>query len=286
MKISAVIPVRNRADYIGRAIESALEQTFPLSEIVVVDDGSADRTVEIAKSFNDTRVRIIQQDGRGACAARNRGWQATNAEWIGFLDSDDIWMPSKIEAQVACCNAGGNFVACFTGFTEIGHGTEYDQIPSTSSAMLINLRKGNGLGPTSCCLVRRSALETIGGWDESLQSCQDWDLWLRLREVGEFGIVPKPLVKFEQRSNGRISRNIDHVVTGHNIISRRITQHLKGHEKRLVAAMHAAHMSDLMHDFGRRKDAIHFAMKSILLRPNRYALWVFLDRLTKRNRSV
>jgi glycosyltransferase involved in cell wall biosynthesis len=286
MKISAVIPVRNRAGYIGRAIESALEQTFPLSEIVVVDDGSVDRTVEIAEAFKDPRVRIIHQGGRGACAARNTGWRATNAEWIGFLDSDDIWMPSKIEAQVACCNEGHNVVACFTGFTEIGHGTEYDQIPSISSAMPLNLRKGNGLGPTSSCLVRRSALETIGGWDEGLLSCQDWDLWLRLREVGEFRIVPKPLMKFEQRSNSRISRNIDHVVVGHNIISKRITQKLKGHEKRLVAAMHAAHMSDVMYDFGRRRDAIHFAMKSILLRPNRYALWIFLDRLSRRKRPA
>ena len=284
MKISAIIPVRNRADYIGRAIESALDQTYPLSEVIVVDDGSTDRTVEVAGSFGDARVKVIRQDSKGACAARNTGWRASSADWIGFLDSDDIWMPSKIEAQVACCNADERLVACFTGFGEIGNGREHYQIPSANSASLGNLQKGNGLGPTSCCLVRRSALEVIGGWDEGLPSCQDWDLWLRLRRLGEFAIVPAPLVSCEQRSNGRISRNIDQVIEGHVVIFRRITEHLKGHEKRLVAAMHAAHMSDLMYDFGRRKDAIYFAVKSIVLRPNRYALWTLLNRLTNRNR--
>src|SRR5215475_6191754 len=125
MKVAAVIPTRNRAATIGKAIKSAIDQTYPLSEIIVVDDGSTDSTLNIVKSFNDPRIKLIQQDHRGACAARNVGWQSTNAEWIGFLDSDDVWMPAKTEAQMECCGNSTNISACFTGFRGVSKSGEH-----------------------------------------------------------------------------------------------------------------------------------------------------------------
>jgi glycosyltransferase involved in cell wall biosynthesis len=282
MKVAAVIPVRNRAHLVGRAIQSALDQTYPISEIIVVDDGSTDNTIEVAKSFKDQRVRIIQQSGKGACAARNTGWRSSRADWIGFLDSDDIWMPVKIEAQIACCRIDQKTVACFTGFAEVGNGSEHCYNPPAQAANLLDLQKGNGIGPTSISLIKRSALEATRGWDEDLPSCQDWDLWLKLRPLGQFGIIPLPLVRFEQSGKDRISRNLDAVLRGHDIVFGRVIKSLKGHDRRIVAAMHAAHMSDIMNDFGRHEGAIHFAIKSIALRPNRYALSILLKRLMRR----
>lgn len=285
MKVAAVIPVRNRAHLVGRAIQSALDQTYPISEIIVVDDGSTDNTIEVANSFKDQRVKVIQQGGKGACAARNTGWRSSSADWIGFLDSDDIWMPVKTEAQIACCKNDQEIVACFTGFMEVGNDSEYCYNPPAQAANLLDLQKGNGIGPTSICLIRRSALEAIGGWDENLPSCQDWDMWLRLRRLGQLGIIPLPLVRFEQVGEDRISRNLDNVTRGHNILFGRVVKSLKGHDRRIVAAMHAVHMSDIMNDFGRRKEAIYFAAKSIALRPNRYALSILLKRLMLRTRK-
>jgi glycosyltransferase involved in cell wall biosynthesis len=272
MKVAAVIPTRNRAGTIGRAIKSAIDQTYALSEIIVVDDGSSDETIDIVRSFSDPRVRLIQQDHRGACAARNSGWRSTDAEWIGFLDSDDAWVPAKTEAQMECCGNSTNISACFTAFRSVSKSGEHISEPISQFISIDGLRMGNGIGPTSICLVRRSALVAIGGWDESLPSCQDWDLWLKLSTVGTLAIIPAYLVEVSQDGDDRISRNLSAVTEGHRIVFDRVLRDVRRSERRLVSAMHAIRMSYLMESIGRRPSSIFYAIKSILLRPNLHAL--------------
>jgi glycosyltransferase involved in cell wall biosynthesis len=274
MKVAAVIPARNRAHTIRRAIQSALDQTYRLSEIIVVDDGSADGTVDVVRSFNDPRIRLIQQDQRGACAARNIGWQSTDADWIGFLDSDDVWMPAKIAAQMECCGgkSAETISACFTGFRNRDADSSYPSDPMSQFISIDGLKMGNGLGPTSICLVRRSALVEVGGWDESLLSCQDWDLWLKLSKVGSFAVIPVCLVEFHQDSRDRISHNVAALKEGHRIVFKRVLRDVSKSERALVSAMHAVRMSHMMSSIGRRRSAIYFALKSLLLRPNLHAL--------------
>ena len=96
IRISAVIPAYNCEKYIGRAIQSVLSQTRPVDEIIVVDDGSTDTTAEIVRSFGD-KVKLIQQENAGECAARNTGIKAASCQWVAFLDADDEWLPEKIE---------------------------------------------------------------------------------------------------------------------------------------------------------------------------------------------
>jgi glycosyltransferase involved in cell wall biosynthesis len=272
MKVAAVIPTRNRAGTIGRAIKSAIDQTYALSEIIVVDDGSSDETIDIVKSFGDPRVRLIQQDHRGACAARNAGWQSTDAEWIGFLDSDDAWVPAKTKAQMECCGNSTSISACFTGFRSVSKTGEHISEPISQFISIEGLRMGNGIGPTSICLVRRSALVEIGGWDERLPSCQDWDLWLKLSTVGSLAIIPAYLVEVSQDGDDRISRNLSAVTEGHRIVFDRVLRDVRRSERRLVSAMHAIRMSYLMESIGRRPSSIFYAIKSIFLRPNLHAL--------------
>jgi glycosyltransferase involved in cell wall biosynthesis len=273
MKVAAVIPTRNRVTTLGRAIKSAIDQTYPLSEIIIVDDGSTDGTIDLVRSFGDPRVRLIQQEQRGACAARNVGWRSTDAEWIGFLDSDDVWMRAKIEAQMECCGKSADKTsACFTGFTGRSKSSHHMSDPVSQFVSINGLRMGNGLGPTSICLVRRSALVEVDGWDESLPSCQDWDLWLKLSKVGSLAIVPACLVEVDQDGSDRISRNIGAVTLGHRIVFERILRDVSYSEKALVSAMHAVRMSHLMDSLGRKKSALYFAIKSVILRPNLHAL--------------
>lgn len=279
MKVAAIIPVRNRAHVLGRAIKSAISQTHPLSEIVVIDDGSTDNSVEVARSFNDDRIKIIQQSHQGACAARNVGWRSTDADWIAFLDSDDIWVAAKIAAQVDAVRYDKQLVACFTGFLEIGNVGSYQFCPITQMISLLDLQKGNGLGPTSVSMVKRTALEQVGGWDEALLSAQDWDLWVKLRRLGTFVVIAAPMMHFEQGGKDRISKDFNALVSGHRVVFDRIARGTDWRHRRLVRALHAAHMSDIMEDLGRRRDALYFAAKSFFLRPNRYAISILLDRL-------
>lgn len=273
MKVSAVIPTRNMATTIRRAIESAINQTYPLSEIIVIDDGSTDDTIDVIKSINEPRIKLIQQDHRGACAARNAGWRSTDAEWIGFLDSDDVWMAAKIAAQIECCGSSTNTSACFTGFRNRGAtGGQPASDPMSQFISIAGLKMGNGLGPTSIGLVRRSALVEINGWDESLPSCQDWDLWLRLSKVGSFDIVPACLAEIYQDGKERISKDAHALAEGHRIVFDRVLRDASKSERALISAMHAIRMSYLMESIGRRPSSLYFAIKSILLRPNLHAV--------------
>jgi glycosyltransferase involved in cell wall biosynthesis len=281
MKVAAVIPVRNRASTIARAIRSAIDQSYPLSEIIVVDDGSTDGTINIVKSFDDRRVKLIQQEHKGACAARNAGWRATDAEWIGFLDSDDVWMAEKIRYQMECCASDEKISACFTGFrekTKNGYGATSDTTEQAASVR--SLRMGNGIGPTSICLIKRSALKSIGGWDERLPSCQDWDMWLKLARIGTIAMVPVCLVEFYQDSKDRISHNAASVVRGHKIVFKRIIDQARWSERPLLSAMHAVRLSYMLKSIGKKRSALYFAVKSFFLRPNRHALGLAIKYLS------
>jgi glycosyltransferase involved in cell wall biosynthesis len=270
MKVAAVIPTRNRASTIGMAIKSAIDQTYPLSEIIVIDDGSTDNTIEIINSFPDPRIRLIQQKHLGACAARNAGWRSSDAEWIGFLDSDDIWMAEKTEYQLKYCDPGVS--ACFTGFRERRGGVRLDSNTTDQFNSMIQLEMGNGIGPTSICLIRRSSLVEIDGWDESLPSCQDWDLWLKLSRVGELKILPAFMSEIGKDNADRISNNIEAIRAGHQIVFDRVLSGADPSKRRLIAAMHAIRMWYMLSAVGKRKEALYFALKSIAIRPNIHAL--------------
>jgi glycosyltransferase involved in cell wall biosynthesis len=270
VKIAAVVPVYNRARVLGRAVESIISQSYPLTEIIIVDDGSTDEAMDVARSFDDRRIRILHQAHKGAAAARNLGWRSAQADFIAFLDSDDTWSHEKVARQVESFR-DETLVACFTGYEAFNHENRY--IPPAHSTDLLELQKANILGPTSVSLIRRSALEDVGGFDESLPSCQDWDLWIKLRRIGNFRIVAVPLVQFEQLGQDRISRNYTAVVEGHKQLFRRILADLSDDPNRpIVASMHAARMSLIMADCGKLADATRYAAKSFFLRPNRYAL--------------
>ncbi|MFZ9033203.1 MAG: glycosyltransferase family 2 protein, partial [Anaerohalosphaeraceae bacterium] len=118
LKISAVIPAYNAEKYIARSINSVLNQTCPVDEIIVVDDGSTDSTAEVIKSYGG-KVRYIHQQNAGVSAARNTGIQAATCEWVAFLDADDEWLPEKIERQVEniknnphLVRTTGNYIEC------------------------------------------------------------------------------------------------------------------------------------------------------------------------------
>lgn len=178
--IAVVIPTHDRAALLGRALDSVFNQTAPPAQCLVVDDGSSDGTEALVRGSYPGAV-YLEQAHRGVSAARNLGVRHANAEWVAFLDSDDVWMPEKLEKQRAAL-VGTGYVLCHTDEVWIRHGRRVNPMRKH--------RKRGGwiyrhclprcaISP-STSMVRKDVLEAVGGFDESLPACEDYDLWLRL----------------------------------------------------------------------------------------------------------
>ena len=233
--VSVIIPAYNRATTIRRAIDSVLSQTHQGFEIIVIDDGSTDATADIVAAIEDPRLRLIRHDRRrGGSAARNTGIREGSAPFVAFLDSDDEWLASKLERQLEIFERSDEHLALvYTGAVWLYPDGAVDHVVARRYADLAHrLLTVNVIGETSLGMVRRTALNEIGGFDETLPSCQDMDVWLRLCERFEADIVAEPLVRVTKGDDqGRISNNVAAAMKGralfcekhrHKMVSRRV----------------------------------------------------------------
>lgn len=211
--VSVVIPSHNRAALLPRAIRSALEQTQPPLEIIVVDDGSTDDTERVLAEMEVPNLRYLKQSSStGAAAARNRGIEEARGELIGFLDSDDRWLPKKLELQCTLFDTdsdvgvvyGRHSAVDFTGRTKISEGALY------RGDIRQRLLEGWCPATTSLFVVRRKELMRVGGFDPQLRSFHDYDLWLRLAEHTRFDYVDQPIAEFIFHKGPRVSLDPDH----------------------------------------------------------------------------
>ena len=199
--VSVIIPTYNRAHLVGRAIKSVLNQTYQDFELIIVDDGSTDNTDKIIKEFqeHDKRIKYIRHEkNKGGSAARNSGIKISRGEYIAFLDSDDEWLPRKMEKQeIKFQNALDNVGVIYSGFSCISEssGKIIAKItPTLRGNVYTNLLEGCILGsPTP--LIKKICFRKAGFFDETLPSCQDWDMWIRLSKYYTFDFVPDILAK-------------------------------------------------------------------------------------------
>lgn len=195
VRVSAVIPTYNRADFVREAIASVLRQDYPHVELIVVDDGSRDGTAAVVSSFGPT-VQYLWQENRGVSAARNRGVAASTGDLIAFLDSDDLWLPRKVSAQVAYFEAHPDAQACHTDEIWIRRGVRVNErhIHRKQGGWQFLASLPRCLISPSAVMMRRALWDRLGGFDESLPACEDYDLWLRLTAVAPVGFLPERLV--------------------------------------------------------------------------------------------
>jgi glycosyltransferase involved in cell wall biosynthesis len=195
-KVTVVIPVFNRVDDVGRALDSVLAQTFRDFEIVVVDDGSTDGSADFVASRGSAKVRLIRlPDNRGAAAARNAGVAAATGRYVAFLDSDDTWEPEKLALQLTALDqAAAPFLACSTDFY-LWHAGRRTPVRTgmTPAKFRKDILFGCSISPGSTLMVDREAFEKVGPFNESLRRLEDWDWLLRYIEHGEMLFVPQPL---------------------------------------------------------------------------------------------
>jgi glycosyltransferase involved in cell wall biosynthesis len=195
-EITVVIPVYNRADRLPQAVASVLEQSGPPLELIVVDDGSEDDVQESLKRFaGDTRLQILRQSQSGVSRARNHGVRLGSGEWIAFLDSDDIWMPGKLSAQMGAMRHSGDSINQ-TQEIWIRHGRRVNPpvhaVKKGGDIFLPSLR--HCMITPSSVLMSRRLFEESGGFDETFPACEDYDLWLRITCKYKVGLVEKPLL--------------------------------------------------------------------------------------------
>ena len=217
-KVSVVIPAWNRRGSLRMSVESVLRQTFTDFELIVVDDGSTDGTMEAIADITDPRLRRLAHEvNRGVSAARNTGIKAARGAWVAFQDSDDEWLPLKLEKQMARLEgAGPEVVGCYTGIAEILKLPKNDGRTSLLYVPAPPQRIVEGdlylaqfyrwfVAPQTL-MVRRSELLAIGCFDESMLAHEDRDLTLRLAQRGRFLLVDEPLV-FRRYSDNSIVRD-------------------------------------------------------------------------------
>ena len=193
--MSVIIPTYNRSSCLGRAIDSVLDQTFTGFELMVVDDGSTDKTAELLETYGN-RLKVIRQSNRGVSAARNAGILASRGELIALLDSDDSWLPRKLEQQVAFFRSRPEALIGQTQEIWIRNGRRINpkKRHQKFSGMIFEKSLPLCLVSPSAVMIRRSLLEEVGLFDETLPACEDYDLWLRITWKYPVHLIETPLI--------------------------------------------------------------------------------------------
>jgi glycosyltransferase involved in cell wall biosynthesis len=207
--ISVVIPTYNRAELVLRALRSVFTQTCPAEQVIVVDDGSTDDTGPLVR-IQFGSVDYLPQQNRGVSAARNRGIEVATGEWIALLDSDDEWLPEKLERQMACLEQEPDYRLCHTDEIWVRRGRRVN--PRRKHA-----KQGGwifrdclplcAISPSSV-LIHRSVFDEVGRFDETLPACEDYDLWLRVCSRWPVLFVPERLVVKHGGHEDQLSRRV------------------------------------------------------------------------------
>ncbi|MBI1854156.1 MAG: glycosyltransferase family 2 protein [Planctomycetes bacterium] len=196
-RVSVVVPLYNRTALARETIESVLSQTLDDHEIVVVDDGSEEDVASILGSLVSC-VRLVRRPHGGISAARNTGLRSARGELVAFLDSDDLWLPRKLEVQVELLDAHASLAACFTNHSHLSNGAivrarRVDPCFARDPLTALVTRPEVS---TSTLVVRRTVLADLEGFDETLERGEDYDLFLRLAAGWEVGFIDEPLVHY------------------------------------------------------------------------------------------
>lgn len=194
--ISVIIPTFNRSSLLQRALRSVLNQNYPASEIIIVDDGSTDNTYEELAPLLGPVVKYFKQENKGVAAARNYGIKQASGKWIAFLDSDDEWLSHKLQSQVYYIiqNPDCRMIYCEEIWQRNGARVNQKKIHQKSGGFLFEkCIQQCFIGP-STVMIEKDLLEEMNYFDESFVVCEDYDLWLKISSLYEIGFIPDPLI--------------------------------------------------------------------------------------------
>ncbi|MBD2579593.1 glycosyltransferase [Oscillatoria sp. FACHB-1406] len=201
--ISVLISVYNGEKTIRETLESVLAQTFSDFEIVIINDGSTDSTVEAINSLGDSRIHIFSYPNAGLNASRNRAISHAEGEYVSFLDADDLWTPDKLELQLKALQDYPEAAAVYSWTDYIDIESKFLRTGphhSFQGDVFAKLLLADFIGSGSNPLIRKSAFAEVGDFDTSIKGGQDWDMWVRLARRYPFAVVPSVQILYRQYS--------------------------------------------------------------------------------------
>lgn len=231
MLVSIIMPAYNAALYLEDSIKSVLNQTYKHWELLIIDDGSTDETLGIARQYSlkDSRIRVFNQENRGIGAARNVGIRASGGAWIAFLDSDDLWVETKLERQLEVGDKYSDVDVIYTnGSIFFNNDLSSLHLYETISGRFTNkemylLELNTNILPVLSILVKRSLINKVGLQDEDYRYGEDWDHWLRMARGGAvfFGLEEK-LFYYRRHSNNISANTLEIQMSGVRVLLKNI----------------------------------------------------------------
>jgi len=272
--VSVVVPAYNAARTLSTTVKSVLDQTMGDLELIVVDDGSSDDTVGLARAIADPRVRVVERENGGASAARNTGIGEARGTWVAFLDSDDAWLPVKLERQLAYVTAHPDVHAVQTGAYFVDDALRVLHVrrckPSQDS-LWETLLFQNLPAFLSALMIRRSKFEEIGCFDTSLEILEEWDMAIRAARFCNLQSIEEPLCLYRVHPGNR-SLNLDiHVAPGLLILERLfadpdLPERVRAGRRQVYAHLYTMLAGGAMR-VGRYRDCAHWTAKALRADP-------------------
>jgi glycosyltransferase involved in cell wall biosynthesis len=269
--VSVIIPTYNQANFIDKAIESVLSQTYQDFEIIVINDGSTDNTEEIIRGFKDKRVKYVKKyKNKGISVARNIGIKVARGKYIALLDSDDEWLPEKLDKQIKILqDESPELGVVYSNLCYI------DENGKNMNRKLRNSKKAEGyiyedllekycVGSPSSFLIKKECFNRVGLFDDLLSGQEDWDMWIRIAKYYRFALIKIPLVKYRLHSN-QISKNLEiKIITGKRIL----VKYANELKKRPCAhGKHYFYIGNRFCHMGKTKEGQRYLLKAISLYP-------------------
>ncbi len=239
--VSIIVPAYNAEKTILETVQSVLQQTLIDFELIVINDGSTDGTLEVLSAVEDSRLTIFSYENGGLATARNRGIERSSGEFITFIDADDLWTPEKVESQVAALqqsivNESEKKVGVAYSWTRAMDAAGelfYEGNADTHSGdVYAQLLRCNFISSGSNVMLTRAAIASSGVFDSSLRYCEDWDYYLRLARAWSFVVVPQYQVLYRQ-TVGSLSTNVPNMEAAYGLVCDRAFQDIPEHIQRL-----------------------------------------------------
>lgn len=276
--ISAIITTFNYERFLPAAIESVLGQTVTPDEVLIVDDGSTDRTAEIAFTYSERGVRYIYTENGGAGSARNVGLRETNCDLVAFLDADDRWVPNKLALQVEhlrCYPQAGLVSGGECHVHESGNDDPFflRRKPEGAANFYPRILVENIIGNPSLTLVRRACFDRVGLFDETLRLGQDWDMWIRMTRAYLVGVVDAPLIYYMRHPSSLTAGQFWKRYVTNRTIQRRYIARVMPKRERLRLLLAAQSMNcyyaaaAFVDDGQHRLSALALSLAAMLLNP-------------------
>jgi len=280
--VSVVVPTHNRASLLARALQSVLAQTYEHFEVLVVDDGSSEDIGSVVGALADPRLRYLRQPrNMGVAAARNRGLREAAGELVAFLDSDDRWMPGKLQRQVEIMSRRPPRVGLiYTGVAaENERGEHTVTIPTERGDVWRDMLWRNVVHfGTSGVVIRRAVVDTVGYFDEDLPAIEDYDYWLRIARFFEFEIAPEALIVYDNTASPEQERRSSGFAA--NMAARRMLLARYGWEAAEAGVLHRYHLEsarkELEHPAGRTGAGLVHLLKAVRRQPGEPRLFLWL----------